>query len=1049
MKQNFRKALLLAFIIVYSLSFISGLFSPNSFMPQAQAYSDETEDLDFSTVDSTWGNYIQMGGYSIYCTNDEILFYEDDLTLKTFSFPSILGDEWHISNIAQYNETHIIAGVSSQHTSVSNNKAWFQCWIINVASLGYSYAWILLQSVTYAYSTTENIYSDFCFVECDEDWFALVGGTFRYQDTPRFYVLDIEETLVKHEISVSDEYFFGLTWGFSSEEDADQAYVFSRSSPTSEQYRIFLFDADTLTLSVVGTGTNGYCSDFNMVFGYLTHSIYGNLYYDFLMAYPDLNDIETLYLELLRFNSTYLDETRVTLEVDSSVDEVRPFSILSPEGVDGEDDLTDGYYSVVYVGTSYELMQIVVALEDITTISPSLDIVSGQFAYQEAEFYYEEDNVGGWQHTTSVVGTFFDYDNGYAIADNFEADETPEPPTSYTATVASVPEIFVDFLVDEDTYQTPDEVEDLIGTYIFTAERAKINNSIGYLFDHWLVNGEDSYYTESIEATIYDDITLDIYYEETELYWCNVTSAPSINASFYIDDDYYVSPDDILVVPDNYTFTAQNSKIVESTGYLFDHWLINETDSYETREIELNITADTLFEINYTEVDVHYLNVSSDPEIEASFWVDDEVYSTPDDEVPVTESTHEITAQYAKTYQMQGYLFDHWLINGSISNTSLTIELDVSANTTLAIYYEEVERLYNFYGAYNETTGTLIDENVTITAFFDTEDNENYQFILTDGYVSYAPTVAVRYFHFELGENDREYWLDPNEDSADIYVFDDNLTGYTINFLDFAGALQKYPYVEAQFYVNGTLYTVDKRKVDTTNTIAMSLVTTRKYQIQIGSGLTSYTWGDLLMTTQTTVQLVVKAIDFPKESLLISNYLRIYALRESGSTSDTVTIFYQDTKMQTESVEINILLDNGESLFDTTQESQSFEVQWNSGEHNVSYTVTAVITHDAYGVMSWKQYLPRGMSDPPFSLAFLGVSFPFESAYLLPMLLIFFVAGCFSVINAEVGAILTVITAIILAYLGWIPISTGALITAFALALLMALAYAKRRVITA
>jgi hypothetical protein len=57
-----------------------------------------------------------------------------------------------------------------------------------------------------------------------------------------------------------------------------------------------------------------------------------------------------------------------------------------------------------------------------------------------------------------------------------------------------------------------------------------------------------------------------------------------------------------------------------------------------------------------------------------------------------------------------------------------------------------------------------------------------------------------------------------------------------------------------------------------------------------------------------------------------------------------------------------------------------------------------------------------------------------------------FAAGCFSALNAEVGAIMLVIVAIILTWMGWIPIPGGALVAGLFLAVLMGLVYSKRRV---
>jgi len=100
--------------------------------------------------------------------------------------------------------------------------------------------------------------------------------------------------------------------------------------------------------------------------------------------------------------------------------------------------------------------------------------------------------------------------------------------------------------------------------------------------------------------------------------------------------------------------------------------------------------------------------------------------------------------------------------------------------------------------------------------------------------------------------------------------------------LDFAGILSEYSYIEAKRYVNATLRIVEKRQVDVENKIIMNLVNGVLYTIVIGDG-DIYTFGDLRVTDDTTIVLTLKAVDFPKETLLTYNYVRIYGLRALGS----------------------------------------------------------------------------------------------------------------------------------------------------------------------
>lgn len=176
--------------------------------------------------------------------------------------------------------------------------------------------------------------------------------------------------------------------------------------------------------------------------------------------------------------------------------------------------------------------------------------------------------------------------------------------------------------------------------------------------------------------------------------------------------------------------------------------------------------------------------------------------------------------------------------------------------------------------------------------------------------------------------------------------------------------------------------------------------------------------------------------------------VRIYGTRAWGTPNGNITITYEDTLELTNSVKLYFNYKNGTNAYNVTLSTDSFVSTWASALNNTDYALVAVIDHQRYGVYEWRQYFPRTYSVVPFGLDWFGTSLPFASSALIPMLLILFVAGCFSTINAEVGAFFAVVTAIILTAMGWITIGPSALTTAFCLTILMALVYAKRRVRT-
>lgn len=383
------------------------------------------------------------------------------------------------------------------------------------------------------------------------------------------------------------------------------------------------------------------------------------------------------------------------------------------------------------------------------------------------------------------------------------------------------------------------------------------------------------------------------------------------------------------------------------------------------------------------------------------------------------------------------YLFYYTYEKGS----AYAPKLYVTYTVTTANEYS-----YSFLGPYDEETGLAINENVTVSAW----SSEGGIFTQTTFNVSGGlnTTGQVQFFQFTFSDNStREYWLDESErTTATIYIFKASTTSYVINFLDTTDISDTYPFVVAKRYVNGTLFTVEKRKVDTYKSVLMNLIAGRTYQISLGNNESSYVFGDLLMTGTTAVQLTLRAVDFPVATLLSQKFVRVYSYRNSSTTPNTIYVVYEDTKQLTASVTVTIKYADLTTAYTTTLYTQSFTVSWANAIANTTYQVTVTVDHESYGTLTFKQLLKEESgNDAPFSLAFLG-NWAFDSSMLLPAFIIIFCAGCFSTLNSEVGAILMCLAALVLTWLGWIPIPAGALVSATTLAILLALVNHKRKV---
>lgn len=438
------------------------------------------------------------------------------------------------------------------------------------------------------------------------------------------------------------------------------------------------------------------------------------------------------------------------------------------------------------------------------------------------------------------------------------------------------------------------------------------------------------------------------------------------------------------------------------------------------------------------------VSMSSDPAIGATYTVNGSTYTTPNT-LSLESGSVPFVADESIIYGGSAYLFAHWLVNGTLQYNTSSINLDITGATTIAIHYTEYSNVLWFYGPYDEETGLLLNENVTVTVHHSYNATADYSFIV-NGTDVYPATLPVLYLTYTFEDSStREYWIDPSETVSNFYIFKGNNTNsYVINFLDYTGLLETYPYVTAQAYINGSLFTVEKRRIDAQNSIMMNLIEGELYQLSIGNEDYTYVYGDVLCTSTLGIQLTLRGTDFPKETLLMYPYLTVYALRDYDTNS--IYFFYNDTKEATTSVNIVFTDAVGTVAYNQTYVANTIVLNWTSATATTSYQLNVVITHSEYGEIEWNQYFvgSSGEATALFSLSFLG-DWSINMTYLIPAILILFAAMCFSAINAEVGAILSVIAAIILTWIGWIPIPAGFLVAGFALAVLMALVYNKRR----
>jgi hypothetical protein len=349
---------------------------------------------------------------------------------------------------------------------------------------------------------------------------------------------------------------------------------------------------------------------------------------------------------------------------------------------------------------------------------------------------------------------------------------------------------------------------------------------------------------------------------------------------------------------------------------------------------------------------------------------------------------------------------------------------------------------YYFYGLYDEDTG-LVDGAVNVTAYWD--DGTAPETFEVDGSSYQGFDSSPEHFFFELGSVDREYWLSADEGddlTTSIYVFNASLTSYTLTFYDWTGALSTYSWVSAIRNINGTEVVVDKRKVDEEIKVVMGLEMYKKYSIELEAIVgTTYTWGELSMTSDTSVKLVVKGTEFPQDVIQTYRYVRVYGYREAYNTShDSIVHLYEDTQEATSSVNVTIYYGNDTVAHSYLySDTDSFTYTWSEADNETSYYSVVTITHATYGVLVFRQSFLRGFDDAVFDLSFLG-SLPSGADVnsLLPTGILLVITLAFSALTSGIGGIVVVGFAGIMDIMGWIDFDANLLVLTVILAVMYA-----------
>lgn len=361
---------------------------------------------------------------------------------------------------------------------------------------------------------------------------------------------------------------------------------------------------------------------------------------------------------------------------------------------------------------------------------------------------------------------------------------------------------------------------------------------------------------------------------------------------------------------------------------------------------------------------------------------------------------------------------------------------------------------YTFHGPYEEGTAILLGSNCTLIIHTTAGTNLTYSFKQASYAVSTAsvPQYFEYIYNYSGSSYHRFYWLDDAEATSggDFYVyFAETLTPIAFSIFGYSSQVENFGGTAFMVVKSGDSipnYAIEKIPIDVLGDVAFLLKVNTPYDITIKADgdSTTYSFGNVV-TISSAITLRIPPSAFPAESLLQYPYVTFYGYR--NFTANSITLCYNDTKEQTNSFTATFTDEDGTTVYTyTVASTDSLVLTWSSAIDSTTYSVDVEVDHALYGGVSWKQifYQAGGSDEALFSLSFLG-DWSFNTAYLLPALVVLFIACCFSVLNAEAGAVLATIAAIVLTVLGWLPIPAGMLVSAFAFSILMALVYNKRR----
>lgn len=503
--------------------------------------SDEVIGLGFDYFNSNNGRYAQAGVYECFASDYDILIYSGGSLVGNFECDEdLVGTDstlgFYKLNIFEVNSTFIGWVFSYRYGDIYHR---FKSGVFEVATLTAT----VLGTTTSGDTGSASYYSG----TLGQVVFEVGSSVYSYmsygQQGDGVYSMFIKAYPTHSNLNSSYDILPDLYGGsvvVPNDEDSSEVFIVTRDSDDGDRCTVLLADVSNGYCEVVGsTGIDGTWGDFVYYFGYSYDTDGTSSWTDVGVVHDCSTVEETIIPMVLRFNETYVNYTRSTLSVSSSVSVVRPITVWY-SGLMSEPVLTEGTFLFVFVGDDYEIYKCPFDVSDLDSVSPSCTITYSPTVYGDDgvpyEHYYDAStDVGALQPFGETSVLVYDVDGGKAVLDGWTA---MNPSNSYTYVVTPAP-----------TYQLDND---------FQIYKNKLYTYMGEIWSNQIRQGDGTF---TCEVTVGRSYWSDDYHSYT---------SGSINNGLF---SFYLSPVssslDIVFVKlrVNYTIDSETYSVVHRVVY--------------------------------------------------------------------------------------------------------------------------------------------------------------------------------------------------------------------------------------------------------------------------------------------------------------------------------------------------------------------------------------------------------------------------------------------------------------------------------------------------